>query len=126
MTSRRMLHVAAMGVLAAGLVTSAAAQGTPACQPGAGPFDHLKCYKIKATKIKGFTADLTPLQPQFQKETGCKVVGPVEFCVPVCKGNVKPNPTGSVPPAQQEIDHLCYKIACPKNTPTLPAAAELN
>jgi hypothetical protein len=48
----------------------------------------------------------------------------VEFCVPVCKSNVKPNPTGSVPPAQQEIDHLCYKIACPRNTPTLPAAAD--
>ena len=84
MTNKPKLYAAVIGVLGASLATSTLAQGVPTCQPGTGPFDHLKCYKIATKqKIKVHTADLTPLQPQFPLEKGCKLIGPVELCVPV-------------------------------------------
>jgi hypothetical protein len=124
MTTRRILAAVALGVLGAGFHAAAFAQGVPTCQPGTGPFDHLKCYKITSPKKVKALADLTPLQPQFPVEPGCKVTGPVAFCVPVCKSNVQPPPPGGVPVGPQEGDHLCYKIACPKSVPTLPAAQD--
>jgi hypothetical protein len=88
------------------------------CQ-SAGRFDHLKCYKIHPAHGIAGLLDLTPLQTQLPKETGCKVKGPRYFCAPVCKDivQVKPPAAAQFAPGPQETDHLCYKIACPKPLP---------
>lgn len=86
----------------------------------ASPFDHLKCYTIKATPtVKNVFADLIPLQTQLPVEPGCKLSGPKLFCAPVEKRNVQPPPPGA-PSGPDPGDRLCYKLKCPRTVrPTL-------
>src|SRR5213593_3936275 len=77
--------------------------------------DHLKCHKVKdPMKLNGTTADLlTDLQPDFSA-SGCVLIKPKLFCVPVSKVNVQP------PPPRPDVtgqglatDYICYSIKCP-------------
>jgi hypothetical protein len=105
-----------------GLATALAAAVVVAFSPSLGsasPFDHLKCYKIKAKPVIKALADLRPLQtPLLQPELGCKLKGPQLFCAPVEKRNVEPPPPGGIEPGPDARDRLCYKLKCPKTAKT--------
>jgi hypothetical protein len=87
-------------------VTPAHAGGRP---------DHLLCYKMTDTLAIAAAVDMiADLQPQFTQR-GCRLVKPVEFCVPATKQNVQP------PPAANDLfgqplrdDYVCYLAKCPK------------
>jgi hypothetical protein len=100
--------------LIAGLAVPWAGGRMAAAQPA----DHLKCYKVKADgKTKGLV-DLFPVQPELLPERDCKVQGPVMFCAPAVKTNVRVEPPSPGAPAgPAETDHLCYKLKCPKPLP---------
>ena len=82
--------------------------------------DHLQCFNIKDTTAKAtYTANLTPTDNTFPVANGCVVRVPAKLlCVDVAKTIVPPpTPPGAGPglPAQK---YLCYKVKCPKATPT--------
>lgn len=86
----------------------------------AGPFDHLRCDKIRDTAPRAsFTVDLGSGDPSFPSQTGCVVRVPAKtLCVDVSKGNVTPTPPGA-PDGPQASRYLCYKVKCPKARPVL-------
>jgi len=82
--------------------------------------DHLQCFKIRDTIAKtSYTATLAPTDAQFPVAPNCVVRLPAKLlCVDVVKTIVPPpTPPGAAPglPAQK---YLCYKVKCPKATPT--------
>jgi len=115
MKSRRILYVAAIGVLAGGLATSASAQFDPL-------HNNLKCYKIKGPSL----AVSLQLDNQFSRERVFKLV-PQFLCLPTQKQccnattgcspslcNPEPSPNQPAP-----VDHFkCYKIQVKQCTPT--------
>jgi hypothetical protein len=77
--------------------------------------DHLKCHKVKdPLHLPRTTADLpTDLQPEFAA-SGCQILKPKFFCVPVAKQNVVPAPPRPDIVGQDlSNDFICYKIKCP-------------
>lgn len=102
----------------------AAALLLPLCSPrpalAQGTLDHLLCHRmVDKTKIETAVDLFAELQPEFDAQ-GCKLVKPLEFCVPVTKKNVVP------PPALPDLsgqalkdDYICYLLKCP-DRPTVP------
>src|SRR6185369_10382045 len=86
----------------------------------AGIADHQQCFKIKDPQTKAtYSVDLIPGDNAFPSATGCQVKVPAKLlCIDVEKTNVSPVPPGADPgPAVQKS--LCYKVKCPKITPTV-------
>jgi hypothetical protein len=82
--------------------------------------DHLQCFKIKDAIAKAtYTVNLAPTDARFPVATGCAVRLPAKLlCIDVVQTIVPPpTPPGAGPgnPAQK---YLCYKVKCPKATPT--------
>lgn len=83
--------------------------------------DHLFCYKVSKDDVK-FTAAtptlvdlLADMQPDFT-QAGCRIIRPVEFCVPATK---VPHTTPPVTFNGQALqnDFVCYLAECPKAKP---------
>jgi hypothetical protein len=76
------------GLLAAAAIVlcngaSASAQTIPS-----GNIDHLICYRIDDKLKPDFAVDMVAeIQPDFTKK-GCKILKPMEFCVPASKVNL--------------------------------------
>ena len=101
------------GLLAAAMLSSAAfAQTVPS-----GNIDHLVCYRIDDKSKPDFAMDLlAEIQPDFTQR-GCRVIKPLEFCVPASKVNVTPAPPlpGIVGQTLRD-DYVCYAVKCPDDT----------
>ena len=116
MTNRRICSIAAIGVLAGGLATSASAQFTPL-------FNNLKCYKIGGPAL----AVSLQLDNQFDRERVFRLV-PQLLCVPTQKscctattGQCSPSlcPPEPSPNQPAPVDHFkCYKSQEKQCTPT--------
>jgi hypothetical protein len=78
--------------------------------------DHLLCYSMQAEPplpTTGITVDLlAELQPEFSRR-GCRLIKPIEFCVPVTKTNVVPPPQTHADGAANQDDYVCYEAECP-------------
>ena len=81
--------------------------------------DHLQCFKVKDTAPKAvYTANLTPTDNAFPVANGCRVKVPAKLlCIDVQKAIVVGSPPGAGPGAAAQ-KYLCYKLKCPKVTPT--------
>jgi hypothetical protein len=86
-----------------------------------GQLDHLICYRmVDPLKVQSAVDLFAELQPEFSQQ-GCKLVRPLEFCVPATKRTVTP------PPPFPEIvgqalkdDYICYLMKCP-DKPVVPS-----
>ena len=81
--------------------------------------DHLQCFKIRDSVPKTtYTATLAPSDNAFPVATGCVVKVPAKLlCVDVVKTITAGTPPGAGPGAAAQ-KYLCYKVKCPKATPT--------
>ena len=81
--------------------------------------DHLQCFKIRDSVTKTlYTATLAPTDNTFPVATGCRVKVPAKLlCVDVVKTITAGTPPGAGPGLQAQ-KYLCYKVKCPKTTPT--------
>src|SRR5262245_45551784 len=81
--------------------------------------DHLQCFKIRDSVQKTtYAVTLAPTDNTFPVAAGCVVRMPAKLlCVPVVKTITPGDPPGAEAgqPAQK---YLCYKVKCPKATPT--------
>ncbi len=98
-------------LLAIGLVSSTAlAQGK---------LDHLLCYQARdELQIKSAVDAIAELQPDFSRKQ-CRLVQPIEFCVPATK-RVSPQPPNPQPGQPLRDDYVCYTVQCPKTKPPPP------
>lgn len=82
-----------------------------------GKLDHLFCYRVEDPLAIRTTVDmLADLQPEFTQK-GCRLLKPIEFCVPATKANVRPlppNPRIVGQPLQD--DYICYLAECRDRT----------
>jgi hypothetical protein len=91
---------------------SASAQTIPS-----GNIDHLICYRFDDKLKPDFAVDMVAeIQPDFTKK-GCKILKPMEFCVPASKVNVAPAPPipGIIGQTLRD-DYICYAMKCPDDT----------
>ncbi len=80
----------------------------------AGKADHLICYKmVDGAQIAAAVDMIADLQPEFSQRD-CRLVKPIEFCVPATKQNVQPQP-GAPNLVGQPLrqDYICYLAKCP-------------
>lgn len=99
------------------LARAASAQSTTLGVAGA-PLDHLVCYRtLDDTKITAATDLIAELQPEFTQK-GCKLLRPVEFCVPATKINVSPVPPNpNITGTPLKNDYICYLAKCKNPIP---------
>jgi hypothetical protein len=88
---------------------------TPAhAQPSApvGVLDHLMCYKMAdPLQIQAAVAMFSEVQPQFSQQD-CRLVKPVEFCVPATKTVTPPLTTPNLVGQPLRDDYVCYLVKC--------------
>jgi hypothetical protein len=85
-----------------------------------GKLDHLLCYQARDDlKIKFPVDAIAELQPDFTRKQ-CRLVQPIEFCVPATK-RVTPEPKPQ-PGQPLRDDYICYTVQCPKLAPPTPRA----
>src|SRR6266478_622602 len=55
-----------------------------------GKLDHLLCYQVRdPLRVQAVLDGITEQQPEFSRRR-CKIIRPIEFCVPVTKTSVNP------------------------------------
>lgn len=83
--------------------------------------DHLICYRmVDPLKVQSAVDLFTELQPEFTQK-GCKLVRPLEFCVPATKLNVDPPPPlPNIAGQPLKDDYICYLMKCP-DKPVVPS-----
>lgn len=96
-----------------GIVVALLAAALAAAPAKAQPFDHLQCWKVKASSRLRGSIDTAALESQLPNGADCRIRGPVLFCAPVRTPSVsvEPPPPGA-PDGPEERDHLCYKVRC--------------
>ncbi len=104
-----------MKALSVGVIAFLALAFCPAAVKSQGvPFDHLKCYKIKDTRVpaaKEHRVTLVPEQsPPFEAEQCVVKMKAKLFCIDVQKTSVEPPPGGEPSPGPPAADYLCYKF----------------
>jgi hypothetical protein len=100
------------------LTVGIAAVASSSARVHAGTLDHLICHKmVDPLQISNAVDMITDLQPEFTQH-GCKLIKPVEFCVPATKTNVQPPPANAGLGGQSlQNDFVCYRAECPSIIP---------
>jgi hypothetical protein len=90
----------------------------------AGKADHLICYKmVDKVDIAAAVDLIADLQPEFTQRD-CRLLKPIEFCVPATKQNITPQPgTPDLVGQALRQDYLCYLAKCP--TGSVPPAKKV-
>jgi hypothetical protein len=118
-------QVVAFSALLAGAAVGVVAVVLAATAARAQPFDHLQCYKVKASSRMRGKVDTTPLESQLPAGFDCRVKGPVLFCAPVTKQSVSSEPPApGAPDGPEEREHLCYKVRCKLPDKPAPVATD--
>jgi hypothetical protein len=80
----------------------------------AGKADHLICYKMAdSAQIAAAVDMIADLQPEFSQRD-CRLLKPIEFCVPATKQNITPQPKAPDLVGQPlRQDYICYLAKCP-------------
>jgi len=80
----------------------------------AGKADHLICYKMADKFVIAAAVDMiADLQPEFTQRD-CRLLKPIEFCVPATKQNINNPPPGALDLVGQPLrqDYICYLAKC--------------
>ena len=96
-------------------------QGVPMAAQSPSPvgvLDHLMCYRmVDPLQIQAAVSMFSDVQPQFSQRQ-CRLVKPIEFCVPATKSNVTP-PLTTPDLIGQPLrdDYICYLVKCAGSPP---------
>src|SRR5690349_855239 len=77
--------------------------------------DHLLCYQLPNPRPVKAAMDIHTAQLEFARR-GCKIIRPVEFCVPGTKTGVEP-PHPPKPGQPLKDDYICYAVECSSPSP---------
>jgi hypothetical protein len=91
--------------------------------PGAAPFDHLQCYKVRPDHGVSGTVDVASAIPELPAQAGCRVKGPKLFCGPIAKTLLQSDPPApGAPPGPEAGSFLCYAARCAQVPATFQAS----
>jgi hypothetical protein len=102
-------------------VTLVVLLAVPASPASTQTADHLQCYKITTDgHVKG-SADVEPAGGTPPRVAGCRLRGPVAYCLPASTANVQTTPPAGASAGAPATPRLCYKAKCPTRRGTVAA-----